>query len=66
MELIVNGVARTLEEGASLADLVRELGLPDRGVAIAVDDAVIPRGGWSDCVLQAQRRVEVLTAVQGG
>lgn len=66
MELLINGETKTVTDVASVADLVRELALPERGVAIAVDDAVVPKGRWATTTLVAQARVEILTAVQGG
>jgi sulfur carrier protein len=37
-----------------------------RGVAVAIDDVVVPRGTWDAVVVRAGDRVEILTAVQGG
>jgi len=47
---------------------VREAGAPDggRGVAVAVDGEVVPRGDWPGTALRDGQRVEVLHAVQGG
>jgi sulfur carrier protein len=42
------------------------LGVPEAGVAVAVDGVVVPRGAWPATVLADGARVEVLTAVQGG
>lgn len=36
------------------------------GVAVAVDDAIVPRGLWATTLVPAGARVEVVTAVQGG
>lgn len=66
MHLFVNAVPREVAEASTVADLVRDLGLPDRGVAVAVDDAVVPRGRWDTTQLKAAQHIEVLTAVQGG
>ena len=33
----------------NLLELAGELGLPDKGVAIAVDRRVLPRGSWEEC-----------------
>jgi sulfur carrier protein len=48
--------------------ILRELGVPDdaRGVAVAVDGEVVPRGEWGARQLHDGARVEVLTAMQGG
>lgn len=37
-----------------------------RGVAVAVDDVVLPRGTWEGTAVRAGDRVEIVTAVQGG
>lgn len=66
MEIWINGEAKTVADGATISDLAGLLGLPDRGVAIALDDAVVPKGRWATMALASQARVEILTAVQGG
>jgi len=47
---------------------VREAGANGdaRGVAVAVDGEVVPRGDWPGTALRDGQRVEVLHAVQGG
>lgn len=66
MELLINGATTTVPDDTTVADLIDVLSLPDRGVAIAVDDAVVPKGRWATTALASQARVEILTAVQGG
>ena len=64
----INGEARDLAPGATLDQAVREAGAPEdgRGVAVAVDGEVVPRGDWRETALREGQRVEVLHAVQGG
>jgi sulfur carrier protein len=64
----INGEARELAPGATLAEAVRTAGAPEdgRGVAVAVDGEVVPRGDWQGTALREGQRVEVLHAVQGG
>ena len=66
--VVVNGTAREFEPGTTVADLVSELaGDPAaKGVATALNGAVVPRGRWRLLELQDGDRVEILTAVQGG
>jgi sulfur carrier protein len=68
MLVTVNGAERELQTGATVAELVGELGgRPDgRGVAVALATEVVPRSEWPTTVLSAGDRVEVLIAVQGG
>jgi sulfur carrier protein len=66
MKLVVNGDRREVAEGATVADLVREMETPSSGVAVAVNGEVVPRGGWKDLALNDGDRVEVLSAIGGG
>jgi sulfur carrier protein len=63
MRLTVNGDDRHLADGASVADLVGER---RRGVAVAVNDEVVPQSLWPHTALRDGDRVEVLNAQQGG
>lgn len=63
MNITVNGEA-AVHEG-TLAALVAD-SVPDRaGVAVAVNDEVVPRASW-DRPLADGDRVEIVRAVQGG
>jgi sulfur carrier protein len=68
MKVVVNGEARDLEAGASVADAVAAAGAPDaeRGVAVAVEGEVVPRGEWAERILAEGETIEVVHAVQGG
>lgn len=62
----LNGHSRPLR-ARSVADLLDELGCSiDGGVAVAVNDMVVPRSAWAEHRLQPDDRVEVVGAVQGG
>jgi sulfur carrier protein len=68
MTISVNGQRSDLLAGEGLTAALARLGIePDaRGVAVAVDGEVVPRGDWRAFVLDEDARVEVLTAMQGG
>ncbi len=66
MTVTVNGVRWELPEEATLADVLARLDVPARGVAVAVDGAVVPRAWWPATALADGAGLEVLTAVQGG
>ncbi len=68
VEVVVNGERRELPDRATVEAAVREAGVsePARGVAVAVDGEVVPRGEWEAMTLEHGQRVEVLHAVQGG
>jgi len=64
----VNGEARELAEGSTVASVVESLGAQRarRGVAVAVEAEVVPRAQWERRELREGERVEVVTAIQGG
>ena len=68
MNVVLNGEPRELRDGATVSDAVSALELPagGRGVAVAVDAEVVPRGEWERCALGEGARVEIVRAVQGG
>ena len=63
----VNDTPRHLPGPATLHALMEELGLAARnGIAVAVNDAVVPRGAWPARALASGDRVLVIRATQGG
>jgi sulfur carrier protein len=66
MTVTVNGQVWELPDGATLADVLHRLGAPSRGVAVAMNGAVVPRGSWAGTALPEGARIDVVTAVQGG
>ena len=65
--IYVNDKPRPLGALGTIIALVRELGLAERkGVAVAVNGAVVPRSEWPARSLAAADRVLVIQATQGG
>jgi sulfur carrier protein len=63
----VNGEDRRLA-AATVIELLRDLGVdPDRrGVAVALNGAVVRRGDWPAAALAPGDRVEIVKPVAGG
>ena len=68
MRIELNGEMRELSGAPTLADAVRASGAGEeaRGVAVALDGEVFPRGEWGATALREGQSVEVLAAIQGG
>jgi sulfur carrier protein len=68
MNVTVNGEALNLGRAATVVDAIEAVGLEPtaRGVAVAVEGEVVPRGEWPDRPLHEGESVEVVHAVQGG
>ena len=63
--ITVNGEDQLLTEEISLRQLLERLGLPERGIAVAVGGMVFPKTRWDEPI-QKGWDIDVLTAVQGG
>ena len=68
MQLKINGTTQEPAlESPTLSALLASMQLSAvRGIAVAVNDCVIPRSKWDDVVLVENDRVEVIRATQGG
>ncbi len=65
-EVTLNGAPHHLAPGTTVDDLVTYLRGQARGVAVAINEAVVPRSRWADTELRTRDRIEVLVPTQGG
>ena len=63
----VNGERQALL-GATIEDLLRRQGvdLAARGIAVALNGAVVPKGRWADTMLQPGDELEIVKPFSGG
>ncbi len=68
MELTVNGEKRKFEDAVNLDQVIGSLDLigGSKGIAVAVNDTVVPQPQWRSTTLCPEDRIEVIQAVQGG
>jgi thiamine biosynthesis protein ThiS len=66
IEIIVNGAARRVSAGLSVAGLIAELGLSERRVAVERNREVVPRASHGQVRLEPGDRLELVTFVGGG
>jgi sulfur carrier protein len=66
MKITVNGAEHEAKEGSSVAGVVSAVTGRTGGVAVALNDQVVPRAHWNTTIVREADRIEVLTAVQGG
>ena len=66
MNVVMNGEPRTVREGATLADLLVELGLEGRPLAVEHNLHVVPKSKFRETRLAEGDRLEIVQAVGGG
>jgi sulfur carrier protein len=62
----INGESRTLISSLTCAELITELQLAGKRVAIERNGEIVPRSQFDTCVLQDGDRLEIVVAVGGG
>jgi sulfur carrier protein len=67
MEIVVNGERRQIA-AANVRALLGALGYDatGRGLAVARNDEIVPRGEWETTPIAPGDRIEIVGAVQGG
>jgi sulfur carrier protein len=66
MRMTINGAERDVADGATIATLLAELDLRRDGIAVALNDDVVPRTDHSARTLHDGDRIEIIVAVAGG
>ena len=66
MKVLVNNKETELTQGNTVADLAQQLELPQQGVAIAVQNRMIPRAEWNEKTLQEGDNLVIIKAACGG
>lgn len=65
-EILVNGDSRQIGEDMTVADLVTELDLAPQRLAIELNLSILPRASWSERLLKAGDKLEIVHFVGGG
>ena len=65
MVIIINGKT-AMTTAANLQELVTELQLPERGVAVAINNRMVPRTEWATTMLTETSAVTIIKAAYGG
>jgi sulfur carrier protein len=66
MEIIVNGEPRTVEPPITVAELVAQLSLAGKRIAVERNGEIVPRSQHDRIAIDAGDRLEVVVAVGGG
>jgi sulfur carrier protein len=68
VELKVNGDKKNVGEHTTLSDLLESMDISAdaTGIAVALNESVVPRQNWRATRLRPSDSIEVIRAVQGG
>lgn len=66
MKIYLNGEAREVPDNFTAAQLVEELGLTGKRIAMEVNMEIVPRSSYDSHILNDSDKVEIVHAIGGG
>jgi sulfur carrier protein len=66
MQIKVNGEVREVNEGSTMLDLIRSLGVEERVMASALNMEIVKQDAWGSTLLKEGDTIELLDFVGGG
>ncbi len=67
MDILINNQKHTVTENTTLQTIVNtQLGEKQKGVAVAVNDNVIPKLNWENHIIKSNDHILIIKATQGG
>jgi len=66
MIIYVNGDAREMAENSRVSDVIIELGLTDKKIALELNEEILPFQSFATHVLNANDKLEIVHAIGGG
>lgn len=66
MQLLVNGAALDLPDGASVSTLIERMRLAGKRLAVEINGEIVTRSAHADTQLREADRVEIVQAIGGG
>ena len=66
MQIIVNGEQRDVTDGITAEQLVNDMDITGKRIAMEVNLEIVPRSSYADHVFIAGDKIEIVHAVGGG
>ena len=66
MQIIVNGEQRDVTDGLTAEQLVTDMDIAGKRIAMEVNLEIVPRSSYSEHILNTGDKIEIVHAVGGG
>ena len=66
MKITINGESKEVRDGMTVAELLREISTPAVGVAVELNQAIVPRSLHVSTILEEGDLLEIVKMVGGG
>lgn len=66
MQIFINDMPTDISDTETLRDTLQRLQYPEQGVALAVNQTIIPKEKWSSTFLKASDHITIFQIITGG
>lgn len=66
MNILLNGETRDIVEGTLLSQLIEQLGLTGKRLAVEINREIVPRSEHNTYIIQQNDAIEIVHAIGGG
>jgi len=66
INILLNGEAQTVAAQTTVDQLITQLDLQNKRLAVEINQQIVPRSGFAQHQLQSNDRVEIVQAIGGG
>ena len=64
--IVLNGSSKQLDSGTSVTQLLKNLDLSEKRLAVEINQQIIPRSDFDNLTLNEQDQVAIVQAIVGG
>ena len=66
MNILLNGEARDINDGTLLSQLIEQLDLQGKRLAVEINREIVPRSQHGEYIIQQGDNIEIVHAIGGG
>ena len=66
IEILLNGQPHQVGENTAISDLLKQLDLQNKRLAVEVNSELIPKSHHATCYIKSSDKIEIVHAIGGG
>ncbi|WP_345005327.1 sulfur carrier protein ThiS [Snuella lapsa] len=66
IKIYINDTSTEIKEDFNVMQVLEQVRLPIEGIAVAVNNAIVPRDQWDSTIFNSNDHVLIIQATQGG
>ncbi|MDM8568344.1 sulfur carrier protein ThiS [Thiotrichales bacterium HSG1] len=65
-EILLNGKSKQITNGFTVMALIKDLALENKRLAVEINQEIVPKSQFEQCILAHGDKVEIIHAIGGG